>query len=214
MLMPKPLTVNKGDKFEKLTVLHEVEKKNNKRYFKCECECGNKKDIRLGNLTKGKVKSCGCLLKDNGVRNKIHGQWNKAVYGVWRDMKQRCLNPKNQQYKNYGGRNITVCTEWLEAENFIKWAFSNGYQQDLSLDRKDVNGNYEPGNCRWVTMSVQQNNKRTNRIITYKGTTKNIKEWSKITGVNHETIRRRLKDGWDVEEALFSLSQQGRKNHV
>src|SRR5699024_7354378 len=140
--------------------------------------------------------------------NKIHGKWDHKIYAVWRDMKQRCLNPNNQQFDNYGGRGIEIYEDWMVAKHFIEWAKNNGYKDGLSIDRIDVNGNYEPRNCRWVSMSVQRNNKGTNRVIEYDGKRKTIKEWSRKTGVNHETIRRRLGDGWNTKDAPYMRSQQ------
>ena len=117
-------------------------------------------------------------------------------------MKRRCLNKNDARYKDYGGRGITVCKEWLEFLTFYNWASSAGYADGLSIDRIDNNKGYSPENCRWVTMSYQALNKRTNRNISFNGETKTIKEWSDIFGINYTTLKVRLDRGWDIEDAL------------
>lgn len=209
--MKKRIEVEKGEKYGRYTIIKEVEKRNGKRYILCECTCGTLKEVNLYSLRNGSTKSCGCLLRETKKHLKTHGQWNKPIYGVWRGMIQRCTNPNNFQFKNYGGRGIKVCDNWMTAKNFIDWAFDNGYEHGLSIDRIDVNGNYEPDNCRWITMRMQHSNKRSNIIIEYKGVKKTLRQWSNITGTNHETLRRRLKEGWGTERALFGKNQQGKK---
>ena len=120
-------------------------------------------------------------------------------------MKTRCNNPNVLEYKDYGGRGITVCDEWQHSyETFRDWARLNGYMDDLTIDRIDVNGNYEPSNCRWSTRKEQANNRRSNKLITFNGETHNIQEWSDIVGVNDITLRNRLyKYGWSVEKAVI-----------
>lgn len=215
--MGNRLVINEGEQYNQLTVMKEVAPRRtnngNLRVFLCKCSCGVEKEILLGALRSGKIKGCGCMRGRHANRYSVHGQWDKPVYGAWRDMIQRCTNPNNAQFKNYGDRGISVCEEWMTAKNFIDWAFRNGYDDSLSIDRIDVNGNYNPENCRWVSMQVQHSNKRSNIVIEYKGVKRTLRQWSKITGVNHETLRRRLKDGWDTERALFGKSQRGKKYH-
>lgn len=118
-------------------------------------------------------------------------------------MRERCFRPNHKYFKDYGGRGITVCGEWKT--NFLafkKWAEANGYSEDLTLDRKDGNGNYTPDNCRWATMKEQQNNKRNNHIVTMDGVSHTITEWSEMLGIKKSTIRERLRCGWTDEEAL------------
>lgn len=119
-------------------------------------------------------------------------------------MKERCNNPNNPAYKNYGGRGIRICDEWLkDYKVFKKWAIENGYTDDLTIDRIDNNGNYEPNNCRWVSNKVQANNRRSNVLITYKGKTQNIKQWALELGINYKTLHRRLTVyKWSIEKAL------------
>lgn len=128
---------------------------------------------------------------------------NKRLYDIYTTMKQRCYNKNHKKYKHYGGRGIKVCSEWLESySNFYEWAINNGYSDNLTLDRIDTNGNYEPNNCRWATQKEQQNNKRTNTNITYNGETHNLKQWAEIKGINYKALWKRLHDGWSVERAL------------
>ena len=101
----------------------------------------------------------------------------KRIHGIWRGMKQRCQNPNCHSYKNYGGRGINICDEWLDFENFYEWALSSGYQDELQIDRINNDGNYEPSNCRWVTPKENARNKRNNRYITIDGETRCISEW-------------------------------------
>ena len=115
-------------------------------------------------------------------------------------MKQRCCNPQNARYKYYGARGIAVCDEWMRFEPFEQWALSNGYSDELTIDRIDVDGDYCPENCRWVTWETQQNNKRSNTVIQAFGESRTLSEWSKISGVNRATIQKRIKNGGQTPE--------------
>ena len=118
-------------------------------------------------------------------------------------MKDRCYNSNSKNYKNYGLRNIKVCIEWKNNFiNFYDWAINNGYKDNLTIDRIDVNGDYEPSNCRWATVKQQQNNKRNNHVLCYKNEKHNITEWGLILGIKRDTIYNRLRRGWTVEKAL------------
>ena len=120
-------------------------------------------------------------------------------------MKTRCLNPNCHAYKDYGGRGITICDEWINSvENFNEWAISNGYNENLTLDRIDVNGNYEPSNCRWTSRKSQANNKRNNHLLTFNNETHTIAEWGAILNINPISINKRLLIGWPVSKALTS----------
>lgn len=122
-------------------------------------------------------------------------------------MIQRCYNPNNTNYKNYGNRGISVCEEWHHFEVFYDWAVSNGYDDTLTLDRIDVDKNYSPDNCRWATSYEQANNKRSNRFIEYMGERKTVKEWADSLGVPVNRIRSRLSLGWSIEDALTKPRQ-------
>lgn len=134
---------------------------------------------------------------------KSHGQSKTRLYNTWTNIKQRCLNTKNPRSKHYGHRGISICKEWADSyESFRDWANANGYSDQLTIDRIDVNGDYEPINCRWVTNRDQQLNKRNNRLIVYDDKEKTITEWAQIKGLNIKTIEGRLRDGWTIEDSL------------
>ncbi len=118
-------------------------------------------------------------------------------------MKGRCYKPTSKRFHAYGARGIKVCDEWLSFENFCEWSLSNGYSDDLTIDRINNDGNYEPSNCRWTTMKTQANNRRTNHFLTYKGETHTLKEWAEITGINYNTLVGRINRlGWSIEKTL------------
>lgn len=128
---------------------------------------------------------------------------DERLYGIWTGIKGRTQNHNNKCYKNYGGRGITVCDEWENSyEAFRDWALANGYQDDLTIDRIDNDGNYCPENCRWVDRITQNNNRRSNHFITHNGETKTITQWARETGLNSQIISGRLKLGWSIEDAL------------
>ena len=133
---------------------------------------------------------------------------------IYNCMKQRCYNPHRTQYKNYGGRGIIVCEEWKNSfKNFKDWAMKNGYKDNLTIDRINTNGNYEPSNCRWATVKEQQRNKRTNTHLTCNGKTLLIQEWSELTGLSTSRICLRLKAGWSVEKALLTPIDVSKVRH-
>lgn len=140
-----------------------------------------------------------------------HGMYKSRIYKIWESMKLRCYSVHQTAYKDYGGRGITVCTEWLnDFMMFYNWAISNGYNDRLTLDRIDVNGNYEPLNCRWLTMKEQTRNKRNNRFLTYNGLTKCIVDWANETGIDRRTLTKRIDVlGWTVEKALNTPIKRG-----
>ena len=133
-----------------------------------------------------------------------HGKSKTRLYNIWSDMKRRCYNPKNKRYNRYGGRGISVCDEWKDDfQAFYDWAIYNDYAEDLTIDRIDVNGNYEPNNCRWITWKEQQRNTSRNRFITVNGVTRTMTEWAEITGIHRDVIKDRLnKLHWTEEEAV------------
>lgn len=118
-------------------------------------------------------------------------------------MKDRCYNIKSHAYNCYGGRGIEICDEWKNnIVSFYNWAINNGYKDNLTIDRINVNGNYEPNNCRWVNSSIQANNRRYHKWITYNNETHNLTEWSKLLGINRQTLNKRLLIGWSIEKAF------------
>ena len=202
-----------GQKFGKLTVLSRTQ--NTKAIvLLCQCDCGNTTFVHKYDLVHGKTKSCGCLRKElTAIRAKKHKMSNTRLYRIWNAMKERCLCETNPNYSNYGGRGISVCSEWKnDFQAFYEWAINNGYNEDLTLDRIEVNGNYEPSNCRWSTRKEQNFNKRNNRLLSYNGKTQTLQEWSKETGVSYTTLLYRIENGWKLEAALTLQPYSTRKN--
>ena len=174
--------------------------------YLCKCACGTLKMVRGADLVSGKSLSCGCLTRPY---KKDHPEVTRLIdlrlYTIFNNMRNRCNNPNYPFYANYGGRGIKVCPEWSNVKDFpafYSWAMSNGYSDDLTLDRIDNNKGYSPDNCRWATRKEQQNNTRHNRIIDYCGIKHTLAEWSDITGIDSGTISGRLDKGWTVEAAL------------
>ena len=155
-----------GQKFGRLTALHRLHNtKGRMSKWLCVCECGNFVEVRLNSLTSGLTKSCGCLKKDNHYVK--HSKKNTRLYRTWKSMKSRCYNNHVDRYPNYGGRGIKVCDEWLnDFMSFYNWAMANGYDDKLTIDRINVDGNYEPNNCRWVDMKQQLRNTQRNAYYT------------------------------------------------
>lgn len=187
-------------RFGKLLVIENTNKKKNKKtIWLCKCDCGDYKEVQVDNLTTGHTKSCGCL---NGKGYK-HNLKNTRLYYIWSCMKQRCYNKNHKQYKDYGQRGIKICNEWHEFINFYNWAINTDYQDNLTIDRINNNGNYEPENCRWVNMKIQSNNRRSNHIIEYKNETHTLKEWCDILKLNYKTMQTRINSlKWGVEKAF------------
>lgn len=201
-----------GDRFGKLSVIKEPEFKRSRQWmWLCKCDCGKEKFVAAGNLNAGCVRSCGCIV---GKNNTKHGDWNKRIRIVWINMMRRCYKEQDVQYHTYGGRGISVCEEWNDYTKFKAWAYSNGYTDKLTLDRyPNMNGNYEPGNCRWADYFQQANNRRSNTLLEFMGKTKTIAEWAKEYGKSQIIVRDRVFDlGWSVEDALKKPIDISRRN--
>lgn len=196
-----------GQKFGRLTVLElDTNSKEKAAKWICKCECGAIISTRGSSLRSGHTKSCGCFHLEDLIARKIratHGKEGTRIYRIWQGVKNRCLNQNEPAYKKYGGRGITVCEEWKNNfQAFYNWAMESGYQDNLTIDRINNDGNYEPSNCRWTTAKIQANNRRSNRIVEYNGENITLSELSEKTGVPYGRIAHRLYRGWSVEEAV------------
>lgn len=203
-----------GQKFGRLTLIERVENnKFNQVQWKCRCDCGKEVIVKAYSLTTGQTKSCGCLKKEQNYINiaKVkHNMTNTRLYNIWRDMKSRCLNPNNKRHKFYFDKGITVCDEWKnDFMNFYNWAINNGYRDNLTIDRINNDGNYEPKNCRWATITEQNNNQSNNIRIKYNECEYTLSELSRIYNIKRATLYDRIKRGWTIDEALNKKVAKG-----
>lgn len=194
-----------GQKYNRLTVIaRTTNNASGKSRWICLCDCGNikEKPVTRYDLTHGKVKTCGCLYKEsNKYINRKHGHTGERIHRIWCSMRQRCYNPQSQGFINYGGRGIGICDEWKDSfQAFYDWAMTNGYADNLTIDRKDVNDNYSPENCRWVDMKTQQNNRNNNRMVLYCGFEYTASELAEFLGVPYATLLWRMNNGWEPSE--------------
>ena len=205
-----------GQKFGRWLVLSLnsfIERKDYKEaVWNCKCECGTERIVRSRLLLHktSNSRSCGCIRSEQlAIDNHQlkHGLAHKhPLYPVWKTMRQRCSNPNSPKYYLYGGRGVKVCERWNDFKLFLE-DMEPGYVSGLSIDRIDVNGNYEPSNCRWATAKEQANNTRQNAQIEYKNQVYTLAEASEKFGINAETIAYRIKAGWSVEDALTKASR-------
>lgn len=216
-----------GDKINRLIIIkkyNKYEHSQNKTYAKCLCECGKEIDVKLAAIKSGHIKSCGCLKSELArqraiKRNTTHAKSdlkNNRLYRIWSAMKSRCKNINYVQFKNYGGRGICICEEWNNFISFESWSLSNGYSDKLTIDRIDVDGNYESNNCRWVDRKTQANNKRNvirsnSVMITAFNECKFISEWlidSRCRIKSKATLCYRIGSGWTPEDAISKPSER------
>lgn len=177
---------------------------NSRVIWKCQCDCGNICYVPANNLRKGTAKSCGCYRSERGKNMlTLHGLGNCRLNTIWHGMRTRCTNPKDYHFKRYGAKGIKVCDEWMNNfEAFYEWSVSHGYRDDLSIDRINPYGDYEPNNCRWVDNITQQNNKTNNHYIVFNGKKQSASMWARELGIDVSLIYNRLKRGWSVEDTL------------
>ncbi len=199
--MPKKINLI-GQKFDRLTVISEAPRHSGLIAWLCRCDCGNTIIATTKGLRKGHTKSCGCLRASRAAQlaqqKRTHGEKRTRLYRIWSSMKSRCLYPRNIGFARYGGRGIAVCDEWKNSfETFRDWARANGYADGLTLDRIDVNGNYEPTNCRWLSPKDQARNRRDNVRINGKCQSQLAEE----LGITSDVLYHRLKKGWSIEKA-------------
>lgn len=186
-----------GTRFGRLTVLGRSEAFNKRgvRLWRCECDCGNTKNIPRSELVNGHTSSCGCL------RNTADSLSHKRPYRIWRSMMNRCYRKYNHNYCDYGGRGIVVCKEWQTFKGF--WNdMSTGYNDDLSIDRLDNNKGYYKKNCKWSTPKEQANHRRNSRLFTIDGKTLNVTQWCEKYGLDRRLVFRRLWSGWSIKRSL------------
>ena len=197
-----------NQKFNKLKVVGFTDKRtsNGGMIWKCQCDCGNVVYLSTPQLKRNK--GCGCELKkwrkkfgENSKKNRIN--INNNLYKRLKHMKERCYDANNKEYKNYGARGIRICDEWKnDFMSFYNWAVANGYKENLTLDRIDVNGNYEPNNCRWVDWKTQQNNRRNNVRFKYNGIELTQAEWARKLKTTPQNIYKKRLKGWSIEQIV------------
>lgn len=205
--MPKLHDIS-GQRFGRLTVLERV-RLNGEMTWKCRCDCGNITYQQYHFLHTGKVKSCGCYSKDVARKQMTrHGDYKTRLYSIYLNMKNRCRNKSNKEWKCYVGKGIKVCDEW--ANDYLKfkdWALSHGYNDNLTIDRIDNDKGYSPENCRWADRKTQDTNKSNNVKITINGVTKTLSEWSELSGINQMTLSHRLNAGWSKQDFLAPVGK-------
>ena len=179
-----------GVRYGKLVAVSRVGTMGHDTGWLCACDCGGEKVVLLGSLKAGRTKSCGCIPNTIGDRVRTHGLTGTRTYNAWQNLRDRCNNPNNIGYSGYGGRGIKVCQEWDSSfEAFLR--DMGVCPPKLTIDRIDNNKGYEPGNCRWVTMKENNNNRRV-RIDAVRFEGKSINEWAEILGEKTDTIKHRL----------------------
>ena len=207
-----------GKKFGRLTVRKFAGRNEDKRAcWECECDCGNTVIVQGKNLRTGNSKSCGCYNIDkikerNKVMKRKHGETKTKLFHVWAGIKTRCNNPNSISYRFYGERGIEICDEWARSFSaFRDWALANGYREGLYIGRIESDGDYEPGNCRWVTMKENNRNRHSNTLITYNGETHCIAEWAEIKGMRYSILQRRLSNPHFTLEQAFEQPVKKRR---
>lgn len=204
--------ISAGEQFGELTVLAEGPPTGTKqrRTAICKCSCGNETTVALEKLRGGRTKSCGCLKRAAaavvGAGNRTHGKTGERIYTIWHSMVQRCRDRNHTNYPQYGARGIQVCDEWANSFEAFYRDMGDPPTDNHTLDRRDTAGNYTRTNCRWVTMEVQQNNRRNNVRLTLEGKTQSVAAWARERGIPEDTIRYRLTRGWSHEEAVNGRS--------
>jgi hypothetical protein len=193
-----------GLRFEKLTVIERYGKRGKSILWRCTCDCGNETYATASNLKRGHVKSCGCLVKEwpkTKFTNKLK-QKHPRAYKIWTGIKTRCNNRNRPRYDDYGGRGIKVCDEWQTFEGF--WNdMAVGYADNLTLDRIDVNKDYNKENCRWATYTEQANNKRNTILYTYNGETDTLPNLCRKYDKDYRIVRQKIyRDKKDIFTAL------------
>ena len=193
-----------GCQFERLFVKKYIGVVNHLNTYLCLCDCGNETTASYHELISGNKRSCGCLRHDvQAVIHTKHGDSYKRLYKIYRGMLSRCYNTNQETYKRYWGRGITVCDEWHDYNVFKEWALSNGYTDELTIDRIDNSKGYSPDNCRWIPREEQAANQTTNRVITIDGVSRTMSDWCRIYNISKSAVWHRICDyGWDPIKAI------------
>ena len=203
-------------RFGRLVAIHLTEKRGKHNAWLCRCDCGKLVTVLVCNLITGNTKSCGCWKRELvSEQFSTHKDARPTVgkvrlYQIWCGIMSRCYNPHRRAYPNYGGRGVVACDEWRTYENFKAWALSSGYTDELSIERVDPNGDYEPSNCTWIPKSEQSRNTRSNRWLEYKGERKILADWGRTFNMPEWTLRRRIKK-YGTEQAFIMAEQTGRR---
>lgn len=185
----------------RLTVIEELENKK----FVVSCSCGTIKEVSAPDIKYERIKSCGCIRREQIIdRNKTHSLSKHPLHTTWSNMKGRCYNPGNDRYYRYGLRGILVCDEWKENfKAFFDWAVKNGWSLELTLERKRINENYCPENCKWIAASLQQKNTSRSRIVKYNGESRTISDWADHLGIMRSTLFARINIyKWPIKRAF------------
>ena len=197
--------------FGRLTVLKESDTRSKQGYVQwvCRCECGNTIIVSSYSLTSGNTKSCGCLQKEIVTnRNMSRSRYSSVdrqtrLYKIWKGMHARTSYESQASYRDYGARGIKVCDDWADDyTKFRDWALDHGYDDNLTIDRVDVNDDYTPDNCKWSTRKEQNNNQRSNIQLTYNGETHTAAQWAEMIGVSKDCIYKRIQKGYEIERIL------------
>lgn len=203
--MPKLIDLL-GRRFGRWLVLSKSPRVADSAVWLCRCDCGTTREVKSGALLKGQSNSCGCLSGELAAKrivaiNRRHGLSRTRTHGVWCNMKSRCLNPNVAAYRRYGGRGIKVCDRWLDFDNFLA-DMGECPSSARTIERRNNDGPYDKENCYWADWSTQQNNRSTNRRITFRGETLTLAQWAVRVGIKRTTIARRLDVGWPIEKTL------------
>ena len=186
--------------------------KHRKSVWECVCDCGQTVNVKRGELVNGDTKSCGCLQRETiTTRSTTHGLRKSRAYRAWGNMMSRCYNVRGKEYKHYGARGIKVCKMWHKFPNFYE--DMSECPAGYSIERINVNGNYEPNNCDWIPRNKQNRNKRNSRLITFNGETHCLSEWAERLGIKPDLVKYRLRYGWSVERAFFEKPFVGKNQH-
>lgn len=193
-----------GQEYGRLTPIREVSKSaGGHLQYLCRCICGTKKTVIGAKLASGHTQSCGCLHRESVASiNRTHGLGSTAEYRIYRNILQRCCNPKNSRYKDYGGRGIQICERWKGENGFVTFLRDMGSRPSIlhTIDRKNNDDGYTPKNCKWATKKEQNNNKRTNVMIEFNGVTQTAQQWAKDLRIQRQTILYRHRHGIPIDK--------------